>query len=397
MSADGNSSISRRPTGPLLAILACLAALGTLSTNILLPSLPGIASSFSVATTATGSMMSAFFATFAVGQLVVGPLSDRHGRRPVILIGLVFFVAGSALSAAATTLALVVAGRVIQAIGVCASSVLSRAIARDLFSGAELARVLSFVMVAMAAAPGFSPLIGNGLDHVFGWRSTFIAVGVFGIVLGVAYSTLVGETRVGERGSLDLIESLRGYVALLRDRRFIVPAASVSMVIGGLFATFAVTPAILVEGFGLSPLSLSLFFAGTVFVVFGAGVLAPRLAQRFGLPAVTQFGLIIAFTACILMGLLAFVGFQNFFSYLLSMLIFLLGMGLSTPIGTALTLSHFGERAGAASALFGFLQMAFAAAAIVVATALPMTAFAALAAVLASLMTAALLIFFFRS
>ncbi len=394
---DGDDpSTSLGPSVSLLAILACLAALGTLSTNILLASLPGIASSFAVPTTATGSMMSAFFATFAVGQLVVGPLSDRYGRRPVVLAGLIVFVAGSILCALASTLPIVVAGRVVQAIGVCASSVLSRAIARDLFSGAELARVLSFVMVAMAAAPGFSPLIGSGLDHAFGWRSTFLAVAMFGLALGFAYSASVGETHHGERAAFNPAEILRGYRALLSDRRFIVPAASVSMVIGGLFAVFTVTPAILVDGLGFSPLSLSLFYAGTVFIVFGAGFLAPRLARRYGLAAVTRYGLIIASSGCIAMALLAFAGFRNFASYLLPMLVFLFGMGTANPIGTALTLSHFGERAGAASALLGFLQMALAALAIVAATTLPMTAFAALSLVLASLTTTGLLIFVFE-
>ena len=397
MSDDNDTSKSLRPTLSLLAILASLAALGTLSTNILLASLPGIAGSFAVATAATGAMMSAFFATFAVGQLAVGPLSDRYGRRPIILVGLAIFVAGSMLCAVATTLPIVVAGRVVQAVGVCASSVLSRAIARDLFSGAELARVLSFIMVAMAAAPGFSPLVGSGLDYAFGWRSTFVAVAAFGLGLAVAYSASVGETHCGERAGLNPMEILRGYLELLRDRRFIVPAASVSMVIGGLFAVFTVTPAILVDGLGFSPLSLSLFFAGTVFVVFGAGFSAPRLAQRYGLPAVTRYGLIIACTGCVLMTVLALAGFRNFPSYLLPMLVFLFGMGTANPIGTALTLSPFGERAGSASALLGFLQMAIAALAIVAATALPTTAFVALSLVLASLTTLALLTFLFQA
>lgn len=395
MSDDKNLSTSLGPTISLLAILACLAALGTLSTNILLASLPRIATSFAIPTTATGSMMSAFFATFALGQLAVGPLSDRYGRRPVIVAGLAIFVAGSILCALAPTLPILVAGRVVQAIGVCASSVLSRAIARDLFSGAELARVLSFVMVAMAAAPGFSPLVGSGLDEAFGWRSNFVVVAIFGLLLGLAYSVSVGETHHGERVTFNPTEILRAYRALLRDRRFIVPATSVSMVIGGLFAVFTVTPAILVDGLGFSPLSLSLFYAGTVFVVFGAGFVAPRLAQRLGLAAVTQYGLIIASSGCIVMALLAFAGFRTFASYLLPMLVFLFGMGMANPIGTALTLSHFGERAGSASALLGFMQMAFAAMAIVAATTLPVTAFAALSLVLASLTTTGLLIFVF--
>ena len=153
----------------------------------------------------------------------------------------------------------------------------------------------------------------------------------------------VGETHHAERIPLASASILRGYVSLLRDRQFIVPAASVSTVIGGLFAVFTVTPAILVDGLGFTPLALSLFYAGTVFIVFGAGFAAPRLAQRAGLAAVTRAGLIIASTGCVLMALLALAGFGNFASYLLPMLVFLFGMGLVNPIGTALTLSPFGD------------------------------------------------------
>lgn len=173
---DTKDTTAAEAIGALPAILASLAALGTLSTNILLPSLPAIARAFEVPTASTGSLMSWFFATFALGQLFVGPLSDRYGRRPLVVARLVLFVLGSLVCAVATSLSGLVAGRIIQAIGVCAASVLSRAIARDLFSGNELARMLSFIMVAMAAAPGFSPLLRSGLDHVLGWRSPFAFV-----------------------------------------------------------------------------------------------------------------------------------------------------------------------------------------------------------------------------
>ena len=112
---DTKSAVVDKASGALLAILASLAALGTLATNILLPSLPGIASSFDVPTAATGSLMSSFFATFALGQLFVGPLSDRYGRRPLVLAGLVIFVAGSIVCAVAATLSSLVIGRIIQA------------------------------------------------------------------------------------------------------------------------------------------------------------------------------------------------------------------------------------------------------------------------------------------
>jgi MFS transporter, DHA1 family, multidrug resistance protein len=274
---------------------------------------------------------------------------------------------------------------------------LSRAIARDLFSGNELGRVLSIITVAMAAAPGFSPLVGGGLDHVFGWRSAFAAVAIFGVVIAIAYAFRVGETHSGVRAQLKFVSVLRGYAALLVNRQFIVPAASVALLIGSLFAVFTITPAILVDGLGFSPFALAMFYAGTVFIVFGAGFIAPKLTQRTSLAVAARTGLIIASGGCVVMAILAGTGFRSFASYLLPMLVFLFGMGLANPTCTALTMSPFGARTGAASALLGFMQMATAALAIVTTTVLPVSAFPALAIVLAILTTMAALIFRLRA
>src|SRR3954466_4478333 len=127
-------------TLPQIAVLAMLAATGTLAVNILLPSLPQMAASLKVSSAAVTSAITVFLAVFAVGQLVVGPISDRYGRRWPVLIGFLVFLAGSVWCGLATDLPGLLIGRVIQAVGACSTSVLSRAIARDMFSGAALAR-----------------------------------------------------------------------------------------------------------------------------------------------------------------------------------------------------------------------------------------------------------------
>jgi DHA1 family bicyclomycin/chloramphenicol resistance-like MFS transporter len=215
--------------------------------------------------------------------------------------------------------------------------------------------------------------------------------------MGIAYVIAVGETLGSKCTPLALTPILRGYGSLLRDRRFVVPAACVSLVLGGPFAVFTVTPAILVDRLGFIPLELSLFCAGTVFVVFGAGYAAPRLAQRSSLAAVTRVGLLIASAGCLVMAALALAGVNTFASYLLPMLVFLFGMGMVNPIGTALTLTPFGERAGAASALLGFMQMAAAALAIIAATTIAASPFLELSLVLATATTCAALIFSLRT
>jgi len=343
-----------------IAVLAGLAATGTLATNILLPSLPQMAASLNVTSAAVTSAITIFLAVFAVGQLAVGPISDRYGRRWPVLIGFAVFFAGSVWCALAADLTSLLIGRVIQAAGACATSVLSRAIARDMFSGAALARAMALIMIAMAAAPGFSPLLGGALDHAFGWRSEFVLVAAFAALGAVAYATVFGETHHATRTPLDPLAIAKNYVGLIADRRFLVPAATVSLIMGGLFSMFSAAPRILIEAMHLTPIQLGLFFAGTVLIVFAAGMLATKLAPRYGLDRSIRGGLVAAVTGSIAMLLVALYS-PTLLSYLGALSVFLLGMGIVNPLGTAQALSPFGDKAGAASALVGFWQMMTAA------------------------------------
>src|ERR1700733_6238972 len=228
-----------------IAVLAALAATGTLATNILLPSLPRIAVSLKVSSAAVTSAITVFLAVFALGQLAVGPISDRYGRRWPVLIGFAVFLLGSIWCGLADNLPALLAGRVIQAAGACATSVLSRAIARDLFSGAALGRAMALIMIAMAAAPGFSPLLGGALDHYFGWRSEFVFVALFAAVGAAAYGAVLGETHHATRTPLNPLAIAKTYFGLIRARRFLIPAATVSLIMGGLFSMFSAAPRVL--------------------------------------------------------------------------------------------------------------------------------------------------------
>ncbi|MET3838655.1 DHA1 family bicyclomycin/chloramphenicol resistance-like MFS transporter [Bradyrhizobium sp. OAE829] len=343
-----------------IAVLAALAATGTLATNILLPSLPQMAASLNVTSAAVTSAITIFLAVFAVGQLVVGPISDRYGRRWPVLIGFAVFFAGSVWCALATDLPNLLAGRVVQAAGACATSVLSRAIARDLFSGAALARAMALIMIAMAAAPGFSPLLGGALDHYFGWRSEFALVAAFAVLGALAYGMVLGETHHATRTPLDPLAIAKNYLGLIADRRFVVPAATVSLIMGGLFAMFSAAPRVLIEAMHFTPIQLGLFFAGTVLIVFASGMLATKLAPRYGLDRSIRGGLFAAAIGSLAMLLVSLYS-PTFLPFLGAMSVFLLGMGIVNPLGTAQALSPFGEKAGAASALVGFWQMMTAA------------------------------------
>jgi MFS transporter, DHA1 family, multidrug resistance protein len=397
MTDQAVSTISATPrpemasTRAHIAVLAALAATGTLATNILLPSLPQMAASLNVSSAAVTSAITVFLAVFALGQLVVGPVSDRYGRRWPVLAGFVVFLAGSTWCALANDLPSLLAGRVVQAAGACATSVLSRAIARDLFSGAALGRAMALIMIAMAAAPGFSPLLGGALDHYFGWRSEFVFVGIFAAIAAIAYDMVFGETHHATRTPLNPVAIVKTYFGLIGDRRFLIPAATVSLIMGGLFAMFSAAPRILIEGLHFTPIQLGLFFAGTVMVVFAAGMLATKLAPRFGLARSIRGGLLAAAAGSIAI-LLVSCFHPTFLPFLAAMCVFLLGMGIVNPLGSAQALSPFGEKAGAASALLGFWQMMAAAIGVWLAATVSHEAMFALGAVLtvASLLAATL-------
>jgi DHA1 family bicyclomycin/chloramphenicol resistance-like MFS transporter len=309
-----------------------------------------------------------------------------------VLGGLAVFVAGSVLCALADTLPVLILGRVIQAFGACAASVLSRAIARDLFEGEALARALALTMIAMAAAPGFSPLLGSALDSQFGWRITFLVVAAFGLALALHYWTSAGETHPADRrASLTASAVASAYGRLAVDPCFLLPAVSVSLVIGGLYTFFAAAPAILMNGLGLTAFQLGWYFASTVFIVFAAGFLAPRLARRWGQRAIGTIGISIALAGSVL--LLGSAAAPALMPFTMGIALYLLGMGLINPLGTAIALHPFGKQAGLASALLGFLQMGCAAIGASIASVLPLQPLASLAVILTAGSALALLVF----
>jgi len=347
-------------TAGRLILLASLAALGALATNIMLPAFPDMARAFGALPHQLAWTLSIFFVVFALGQLIVGPMADAAGRAPFVLGGLAIFVVGSLICALAPSLPVMIAGRAIQALGACAASVLARAIARDLYHGPALTRALALVMIAMAAAPGFSPALGTAMTTLLGWLSIFLLVAGAGALVAVCYWVSAGETLPAvQRRSARPAAIARTYLQLARDPRFICPALAVSLVIGCLYSFFAAAPAILMANLGLSAAELSLFFAATVAIVFGSGLMAARLARRWDGPRVGMAGILIALTGGLWLLLQGSAPTQ--IQFMAAVTLFLGGMGLVNPVATAIALEPFGDRAGIASALLGFMQMACAA------------------------------------
>jgi DHA1 family bicyclomycin/chloramphenicol resistance-like MFS transporter len=356
---------AKRPTAAIIipiAVVCAFAATATMATNIFLPSLPAMARTLNVSSAAATSAITVYLAILAIGQLVVGPLSDRFGRRPVNLIGLGVFIVGTIWCAFAGDLPSLLVGRSIQAAGACAASVLSRAVARDLFDGQMLAKVMAMITVATAAALGFSPLLGGMLDYYFGWRSTFILVAVFAMAAASAYAAFVGETNLSARTSMNPRVIARCYLDLIRDARFQAPARTSALLMVGLFAILSGAPRVLLESFILSPITLGWLFAGVVFVVFAGGWLASLLSARHGLARATLVGLGLTATGGVGLLVAVLAAQHSFPLFLGTAAIFLLGLGIASPLASAAALSPFGRRAGIAASLLGFAQMAGAAA-----------------------------------
>jgi MFS transporter, DHA1 family, multidrug resistance protein len=286
---------------------------------------------------------SVFFIVFAVGQLFVGPFADAMGRQPFVFGGLAVFAAGSVVCAFASSLPM---------------------------------------LIAMAAAPGFSPAIGTAMTLLFGWRCVFVLVAVAGVLVALHYRPSVGETLPpARRRPAHPLATVHAYAALATDVRFIAPALAVSLVIGCLYSFFGAAPSILMTEMGVSAAGLSIFFAATAFVVFGSGLLTTRLARRWGAAQVGMAGLLMALASGLWLPWQA--GSTAVGPFMAAVTLFLAGMGLVNPIGTAIALEPFGDRAGIASALLGFLQMGCAAIGTALVGALPLSPAGAFACITA--------------
>jgi DHA1 family bicyclomycin/chloramphenicol resistance-like MFS transporter len=345
------------PYAPLIALLTALAAIGMLSTNIYLPAMPVIGEALAANAETVRLTLTVYLAVFAVCQLVAGPLSDRYGRRPVLVAGLLLFVAATLLCATAQTVEMLIVGRALQAVGACVASVIGRAMARDLFDGAALGKALGLIMTGVAVAPGFSPLLGGLLQQGFDWRAPFYAVALFGLAILLLVLRLLGETRPVPVTPPRLRTAFATYAALLASPLFLAPALATTAALGALFAFFAGAPALFIAQYGQSPTEFGLTSSFTVFAVFAGGFSAPKLMLRLGARNAMRLGFaVLALGGALMLAQTALL--PGLWPAIAALLVFLFGIGVVNPLTVAAALQPFPQQAGTASALIGALQMA---------------------------------------
>lgn len=353
---------SRR--GSLLLILGALSAIGPLSIDMYLPALPAITSEMLSAEAQVQLTLTACLIGVSVGQVIAGPLSDVRGRRMPLIVGVAGFMLASLLCAFAPSVPVLIAFRLLQGMLGGAALVIVRAVVRDLYDGAAIARIFATLMLVSGLAPILAPIAGAQLLAFTSWRGVFVALSVAGLVLLVAVLAGVRETLPAEeRESGGLRHTVGTFWLLLRDRTFMGFALTGSLAFAAMFGYISGSPFVLQDVYGATPQQYSLIFGMNALALIAASQFGGRLSGRVPPVLLVRLGLGIGVVGAILLTIaaLADLGLSGIVSGLVVMM---LGQGLVMPGTAALALgSQPAQIAGSASALTGVLQFALGAAA----------------------------------
>lgn len=362
MSESTVSSRTAQASRGLMLVLPALVAFQAISTDLYLPALPAIGHALSASVEQVQLTLSLFLVGFGVAQLVWGPASDRWGRRSLLLIGTALYALASLACMLAPSIELLIGFRVVQALAACSGVVLGRAVVRDLFEPAAAARVLAYLGTAMALAPILGPVLGGWLTVQFGWRATFAALALFGAVAFLGTLLAVPETIRRKDPTATRPRALLGnYATLLADRRYLARVAVAALGYAGIFTFISGSPLVLIDAVGLRPDQYGLCFAAGVLGWMGGTFAAGRLNRRLGLAGLLSLGTRTALAASLLGLLLALALPPSWPAVVLPMFLFMTGAGFTLPTAMALAIGPYPEKAGLASGLLGFLQLAFAA------------------------------------
>jgi DHA1 family bicyclomycin/chloramphenicol resistance-like MFS transporter len=339
-------------------VLGLLAAVGPFAIDMYLPALPMVAADLGASIAGVQATLSAFFIAFGVSQLVYGPLSDRMGRRPPLLIGLGVFLLGTLGCVLAPDVGWLTAARVVQGVGAAAVMVVPRAVIRDLHSGPAAAQMMATVMLVIAVSPMLAPLAGSGVMAVAGWRAIFGVLAVAGAISILLTIFALPETLApAERSSIRPADLMRGAARLMTDRTFLGLTFAAGFGLASFFVFIASASFVYTGAFGLSPTEFSLAFALNAFGFFAASQAAGRLGARFGMERLVMGGVVgfAVVTAALLAATLA--GYGSLPVIAAALFVANAFLGLVIPTSAVLALDPHPDIAGLASSLGGTLQM----------------------------------------
>jgi DHA1 family bicyclomycin/chloramphenicol resistance-like MFS transporter len=345
----------------LTLLLALLTGIGPLSTDMYVPSLPDIGRALHASTEQVQLTISSYLLGFATGQIVYGPISDRFGRKPVMMVALVLYGIGSIICATTQSIEMLAAWRFVQALGGAGAIVLARAVVRDLYSGVRAGRELSLMGSIQALAPILAPVIGGLLQTVFGWRASFILLVIFAVTIGTATVRLLPETlQKPTPGPFSLASTGRMFASVLAHRSFVAHLGIVITTFVGLYAWVSGSSIVIQGMYGLSPLAFGATYAiGSSGYLLGTNI-AVRVVMRHGLDRMIGIGTAIMAAGGLMMAAVVALGLTNVIWLVAGMTVYLTGMGLSMPQTMAGAVTPFPDRAGTASSLLGFSQQSSA-------------------------------------
>ena len=364
---DARTSASQTPSKQatpwrLLALLMAMTAIGPATLNIVVPALPGLVTRLASDTGTVQLTLSLYLLSLATAQLLLGPLSDRFGRRPVVLAGLALSVVASLAAIAASSIGALIGARVVQAIGASTGIVIGRAIIRDLFERDRAAAMIGLVTTAMVIAPMVAPMIGGILDTAFGWEAIFLFLAVFsGVVLLWAVFVLpeTRPARVAQSPGM-LIQEWRALIGSAKFHGYVLCGALGS---ASFFTFLGGGPYVVVTLMGRSSAEFGVWFAVTSLGYMSGNFTASRLSQRFGVDAMIVIGIVFQLIGAGLTALLvATMPEAGPAIIFLPQLVISYGNGLLLPNAIAGAISVRPQAAGAASGMTGFTQMAVGAA-----------------------------------
>jgi MFS transporter, DHA1 family, multidrug resistance protein len=350
-----------RPPAYTVVVLGLLTMFGPLSLDLYLPALPQLADDLATSASAAQLSITACLVGLALGQLVAGPLSDRLGRRRPLMVGLLSYVFASIACALAPSVEVLVALRFIQGLAGAAGIVISRAIARDLYSGRALMIFFSRLLLIAGLAPVIAPILGGQLSRIMDWRGIFLVLAGFGAVLLLAGWFGLRETLPPQRRVVGGFgRTLHGYNILVHDRFFVGCALSSGLAGASMFAYIAGSTFVLQRIYGMSPQGFSLVFACISLGLVAAAQGGARLALVWPLTRVLALGLAINLTGAT--ALLITVIRDLPLAALIGSLVVMVGaVGVIFPTANALAMADYPDLAGTASSLQGLSQFVFGA------------------------------------
>ena len=348
-----NNAPRRKPTIWSLIAVSMVSPMGL---SIIIPSMPGLQNVFAAEYSSVQFTLSLYLAATAVAQPVIGLLSDRYGRRPVLLIGLAIFVLSSMAAPAATNIETVIVLRVLQGAGGCAGIVLGRAIIRDLYDRRQAASVIGYVTMAFAVAPMVSPFVGGVLQGQFGWTSIYWFLAFFSFLCLVLAWFDVTETNLAPSSRLGVAQMFRDFATLLADRAFLLYAAIAAISSATFFSFLGGAAFVSEEILRLTPTVYGAWFALTAIGYSTGNFLSGRYAQRFGVYRMILYGSVLLCIPVTLLFLFFGSGIANAASFFIPMFFMGLANGICLPSAIAGAISVRPQIAGAASGLSGSMQ-----------------------------------------